>query len=296
MPEQGSEQPGVAIDSPKFALAFIPERWSPARRLAQFLGPPFPVTSDLIKAVRAAENRRTKYFILGEVADLLRAALKEDEAELERLGFSSARNSRRYAAIAETMFLELYSSLDAIRAIVFYAYPTLQGRQNSKTEKLLRRSSERSQGKGFPEEIRVLLASAYETWFPGFRRIRVEISHGDVGTCHLDIGKNKVRYFHGNVRNGRHALIIDDIEGHIATVAGNVFDLVDGVCAFLCSQLEPRQVTAICGLYRARLYERTVSYSESVNSQSGNCSSKSWFESEPDLRCPLREHCHAYSR
>jgi len=279
-----------------FGLSFVPEHWSPARRLAQFLGPPYPVTEELMRAVRAAENRRTKYFILAEVADLLRPALPLDEKELVSMGFSSSKHSRRFASVVETMFLELYASLDAIRAMIFFAYPTLQGRQNSKTEKLFRRASENSHGVGFPEPVKILLAEAYATWYIEFRKIRVELSHGDVGFAHLDATSNKVRYIHGNLGNGCHALVIDDLEDYVTTLAGRVFVLVDSVCNYFCSQLEPRPVTAVCGLYRYRLYERIVSYSADVNSQSGSCSSKRWFETEQDLRCPLRGMCHAYSR
>jgi hypothetical protein len=277
-----------------FLLLFSPDGWSPPRRFGQFLGPPFPTTGLLPKATSAAENRRQKLHILIALASDLRSGLTVDNAEVESQGFSPATGSKKYAAMAETIILELYSILDALRTTIFAAYRNVEGVQNQSTERFFRRAHERGYGPGFPASIRESLSSAYDSWFQELRDIRVEVSHGDVGSCHLDATDNKIRYTHHSIGHDRQRIAIDDLETMLNRNWKYVLAIVDEVFEHLCSRLEPVELRVPCGLFKGRLYERTVSYDENLHFGSGTCFSKHWFEAEPDHLCPLRQQCGAY--
>jgi hypothetical protein len=140
MPD-GDATPSSPKGSPElFLIMFAPQEWTPARRFSFFLGPPFSISRGLVQATRAAENRRQKHSILAGLAKQLRFGLTEDYQELESVGFTSAARSKRFSAVVETMFLELYSSLDAVRS----ALPSLPTSSETREGGEIREAERRS--------------------------------------------------------------------------------------------------------------------------------------------------------
>jgi len=294
MPDGDATQSNPKGNPEFFLIMFAPQEWTPARRFSFFLGPPFSISRGLVQATRAAENRRQKHGILAGLANQLRLGLAEDYQELDDVGFTSAARSKRFSAVVETMFLELYSSLDAVRSALFEAYRRVRGVQNKSTNRLFQRAHEDGYGPEFPEPVRQALSAAYSSWYQELRRIRVELSHGNIGSCHIDLASGKVIYMHDGLGTDQRALVIDDLEAKVNELSNCVFALVDEVFLCLCSQLEPVEVVVPCGVFRERLYERTVSYDDNLDLHSGVCFSKRWFENEPDHLCPVRTRCGAY--
>lgn len=294
MPDNDAAQSSPKGNPELFLIMFSPQEWTPARRFSFFLGPPFPISRALVQAASAAENRQQKHSILAGLANQLRLGLTEDYQELESAGFTSAARSKRFSAVVETMFLELYSSLDAVRSALFEIYRRVRGVQNKSTSRFFQRAHEHGYGPEFPEPVRQVLSAAYSTWYQELRRIRVELSHGDVGSCHIDPASGKVIYTHDGLGTAKRSLVIDDLEAKINELSNCVFALVDEVFLFLCSQLVPVEVRIPCGVFRGRLYERTVSYGDDLDFHSGACFSRRWFENEPEHLCPIRTRCGAY--
>lgn len=294
MPDDDATQSSSRGNPELFLIMFTPQEWTPARRFSFFLGPPFPISRGLVQATSAAENRRQKHSILAGLANQLRLGLTEDYQELESAGFSSAERSKRFSAVVETMFLELYSNLDSVRSALFAVYRQVRGVQNRKTSTLFKLAHQHGYGPEFPEPVRQVLSAAYNTWYQELQRIRVELSHGNIGSCHIDPASGKVIYTHDGLGTGQRALVINDLEAKVNELSNCVFALVDEVFLFLCSELEPVEVRVPCGVFRERIYERTVSHDDNLNFHSGACFSRHWFENEPEYLCPIRTRCGAY--
>ena len=218
----------------------------------------------------------------------------QDLNELERDGYTPASHSREFAALIETLFLELYSSLDGVRRVIYSVFRRVQGVQNKSTETLFQRAHNKSYGVGFPEEICALLDSAYITWFPRLRKIRTEITHGDIGSCHLNTKTNLVQYMHARLRNADGPLIMEDVIGEVNEFYRNVSSLVNELFSFFYAQLEPVDVKVVCGFFKGRVYERVVTLGEDLSFNSGKCFSRSWFERGENPLCPLKDSCGAY--
>lgn len=280
--------------STDFLLMFAPEQWTFAQRFLQFMGPPFEVKFDLSLGARTASSHTAKYRVLAGLANRLRQQLNEDDAELKSKGHSSAIRSKEYAALIETMFCELYASLDGIRRLLFAAFRNVQGVQNKSTEKLFVRAKENGYGVGFPADITAILATAYDTWFVRLRNIRTEVTHGDIGSCHVDASTQKVSYMHIDLGTSNKSLVIDDIESELNTLFENVIALNEGIFASLCTKLVPEERTVLCGIYKGRAYQRNVAFSPTLTFNDGCCTSLQWFHAAPGIECPLRDNCGAY--
>lgn len=163
-------------------------------------------------------------------------------------------------------------------------------------EKLFRRAAEGYYRTEFPEPVKQALSSAFCTWYPELRRIRVEVSHGNIGSCHIDSSTGRIVYMHAGLGTDQRALVIADLEAKLTEFSVHVGELVDCVFEFLCSKLESVEVQLPCGVFRGRLYERCVGYSDNLDFNSGACYSKRWFENEPEHLCPMRSKCGAYLR
>ncbi len=186
--------------------------------------------------------------------------MAEDAVELEKFGHGSGARSREFAAIVETLFCELYAALDGVRRTLYGAYRNVRGVQKESTERLFRRAKEKKYGPEFPEDIRATLASAYDAWFPRLRSIRSEVTHGEIGGCHLDAKSQKVRYMHQGLGTPTRAMVIDDVVGEVNSHFQSVSKLVESVYRPLCSKLEPVEKPFVCGIYRARIYQRVVAF------------------------------------
>lgn len=279
--------------SDTFGLFFTPDQWSAARRFSQFIGRPFN-DREVEKGTRSTLSHLNKFDTLAALANRLVPRLSEDQVELERDGHSAAARGREFAALMETLVCELYASLDGVRRAVFGAYRTVQAVQNSSTEKLFKRAAEWEYGETFPEEVRAVLASAYSEWFPSLKKLRTELTHGDIGSCHLDANSGAVRYVHGGLGTGSRAMVVEDIVDRVNGFAAGVLRVAEAVFAHLYSNLESDERQIMCGIYKGRIYERLVKPEARLTFNSGQCFSKSWFDLAPGFECPLRSRCGAY--
>jgi hypothetical protein len=237
-----------------------------------------------------------KVAVLWRVLERLRPNLVIDRDELDRLGATNNSYSQEFAAVCEAIICALYSALDGLRTFIFGAYRRVQGVQDSSNGKLFDRAKQSHYGSGFPEEVRALLATAANTWFPPLREIRTELTHGCTGSCHLDTDTNLIRYFNtGIIREGR-SYFHNDIENLLRESEANIRELVEGIASIHLAQLVPTPQFHMCGMYRGRWYGRMVAVSHTVSSLDGHCLSYDWFETEDGYFCPLAKQCPAYER
>lgn len=279
-----------------FSLFFAPEQWLKVRLFRQFLGPPFPEHPELVKGSAAVENHLSKFQHLARLASRMRPTLSEDETELIESGYTQAHRSHEYAAVIETLFCELYACLDGVRRSIYGTYKKVRGVQNDSTEKLFARAFRNEYGPEFPEDIRVLMARAYETWFPELRRIRTEVTHGEVGYCHVDRDSGTVTYVHPALRQGDRALVIEKVADKLNVLSQQVVGLTEHLFGFWCDQLYPVERRVVCGIWNGRFYQRDVAPERDVTSASGRCYSVWWFRSSPEHACPLAASCPAFAR
>ena len=280
--------------STDFVLIFAPERWSSIAKFRQMMGSPFKVNRELQKGVSSAENHLSKFGVLAGLANRLKERLPEDQAELAEKGYTPAIRSREFAALVESLFCELYAALDGVRRTLYAAYKNVKGVQNQSIKKLFERANENKYGPEFPEDIRAALAAAFVSWFPRLRSIRTEVTHGDIGSCHLNEDSGKVFYMHGGLGPATRALVIEDVVAELNQNWASVFELVEDIFRSLCAKLEPVERTAFCGIYKGRCYQRKVAPAADLTFNSGRCRSCAWFENEPGYECPLRHSCGAH--
>jgi hypothetical protein len=278
-----------------FGLFFTPDTWPAVHRFSQFIGRPFD-DREVAKGTKAAASHLDKFETLAGLANRLAPNLVEDEIELDRDGHTQAVRAREFAALVETLVCELYASLDGVRRTLYGAYRKVEGVQNESTKKLFERAARSKYGNTFPEEIRLALASAHVLWFSSLRQLRTELTHGDIGSCHLDRQMNRVSYFHSELGTGTRVMVVEDVVGKVNEFARNVSDLVEVVFSHLYLRLELVERRLICGIYKGRAYERLVKPESVLTFDSGRCSSKTWFEREAGLECPLQDQCGAYHR
>jgi hypothetical protein len=279
--------PGPRL-SGKFFIDFLPERWNSLTRFLKLVGPPFPTSPGVLSGAHAASGHLSKYDLLADLANRLAPHLSEDLEELHREGFTPAVRSREFAALTETLICTLYSALDGLRDTLYEAYRKVSGVQRKSTKELFKRAAEKTYGPGFPEATRVPLAEAHGTWFPRLREIRIAVTHGETGFCHLDTKTTHIAYLHGRLKS-------DDIVAEVNADAVAVRKLIEEVFSHLCTLLEPIPRKVICGTYKARFYEREVIPGPGLTFASGRCLSRKWFETESGRECPLRTSCGAYS-
>lgn len=279
-----------------FHLAFAPEHWLKVHRFQQFLGPPFPDHPDVSKGTTAVENHLSKFQHIANLANRLRPSLAEDASQLKEAGYTPAQRSHEYAALVETLFCELYACLDGLRRAIYGTYQRVRGIQKDSTEKLFARAFKCEYGPEFPEEIRSLLATAYRTWFPELRRIRTEVTHGQVGFCHLEQADQIVTYYHSALGSGPQAFVIRDVASKINTLASQVLTLTEDVFEYWYTKLYSVERRVICGIWNGRFYQRDVAPGPELSSASGRCYSAWWFRHSAEPTCPLADSCHAFTR
>jgi hypothetical protein len=281
-------------NSDKFMLYFDPRGWAPEKRFSQFLGPPFVVDVPLSRGVSAVISHLEKYELLGALANDLTHLLDKDERELDELGHTPGTGGRKFAALAEAMLGELYSTLDGLRQVIYSVYRKINGVQNESTYKLFQRAAKSQYGEGFPSDLREVLAAAYASWFPRLRLLRSENTHGEIGGCHLSEGS--IKYMHNGLKENGCALVIEDIVGYLNQLHLYIRSLVNWLFSTLYEKLEPIERVSFCGVFKEHIYERMVAPSANLSFADGRCLSVNWFSKEPELACPLRSSCGAYSR
>jgi hypothetical protein len=274
---------------------FVPEQWDYIIRFTKWHGTPFPTSRDLSNALKTITDHRNKFIALAKRATQLIPELVEERNQLDRCGYSNLEKETEFTAIIESMICELYSCLDGLRNTIYVIYRNVRGVQNKSTEKLFSKAVAEDYGDEFPSEFTNLLKVAYKDWFLELRRIRSELTHRRVGSCLLH-DELRISYRHDALSSGTGVFIIDDIIKWINTYAEHVYVLLNAICKFWLDQLEPREVQEICGFHMGRVMLRVINVAEPVNSDSGLCFFRHFYEEEPKYACPLRDSCAAYTR
>lgn len=283
--------------SDDFGIIFRPEYWSPLERFRTFIGEPFPNDRDLHRGTKAVSDHLGKFEILAGLANRLAQDLHLDHTELQARGHTPAIRSKEYAAIVEALITTLYSALDGLWRTLYGAYKKVRRVQNSSNERMFNLATERGYGDGFPEPIREALAQANATWFPEFCRIRTELTHRELGSCHWDSKADKIFYMHDGLGSASKAHVIDDVSKMLSDMHASVYRLIQRVFEILADQLVALERVVPCGIYRGRFYQRKVALTPDITFHSGNCQSRQWFDKpEESDKCPLRGYCGAYAR
>lgn len=280
-----------------FGIVFRPEDWAPLERFRTFIGEPFLDDHELDRGAKGVSDYLGKFEILAGLANRLAEDLHLDHSELQARGHTPAIRSKEYAAIVEALITTLYSALDGLRRTLYGAYKKVRRVQNSSNERMFKLATERGYGDGFPEPVREALAEANATWFPEFCRIRTELTHRELGSCHWDAKTRKIFYMHGGLGSPTRAHVIDDVPEMLSDMHANVYGLVQRIFRFLAEQLVPVERVVTCGIYRGRIYQRKVALTPDMTFHSGFCQSRRWFDKpEEHDKCPLRGCCGAYAR
>jgi hypothetical protein len=282
------------VTHPTFQLFFAPSTWSEAQRLQILLGSPYSAR-EVSKGVAGIVHHFQKFDTLATLVNRLIPTLEQDRLELERDGFSPSNRSREVAGLIEVLACELYAVLDGVRCSLFGVYKGVQGVQNKSTEKLFKRAATKAFGEGFPENIRSLLADAHADWFYKLRTMRTEVTHGEIGTCHLNPDTGQVSYIHSGLGTKSHALVLDDIVVHLNELADAVRGVVDAICRHLYDGLDKIERNVTCGIHQFLMYERRVRPEAVLTFHSGTCLSRTWFDKESGVKCPMRMKCGAYT-
>ncbi len=280
----------------RFLLQFAPDAWLPAMRFIKFVGPPFLSSKSVHGAIKSCIDHSRKYEILASLANRIQPTLIEDIQQLELNGYTPGARSSEFAAVIEVMVCELYSILDGIRYSLFWMFPNCRGVQQNSTSRLFSRAKSGSYGSEFPEYVRVVLAAANDDWFPELRRLRTAFTHGGLGSCHLDKQTELVAYMNPSLGNAATAHVVPDIVSLVTNLAVAVFGLQKAIFDYLYAQLLPNASYQFCGIYKGRMYRRSVVPTADLNRGSGICDSRDWFETEAEYSCPLASDCPAYAR
>ncbi|MCM2564394.1 hypothetical protein [Janthinobacterium kumbetense] len=178
--------------TPTFKM-FSPEQWGQVDRFKQFYEGTFSFPSHIKKAVSGVGGHFEKAGILIELANDLAPSLEIDINELRQNGVTRAANSRQISAVVESVFTELYSSIDCMRTIISHMYKSTRGMPDS-TRKLFQRIHAGGLGGDFPWELKVAFRNA--NWYEELRIIRDELTHFSLGSCQFDSATKKISYYH----------------------------------------------------------------------------------------------------
>jgi hypothetical protein len=278
-----------------FLLKFAPDQWTPFERFRAFASDTYP-DPWVADGLTAIQDHLSKYEVIAGLVNDLIPTIDEDRKELEEMGYSSSRRSRQIAALCEVLVCELYSSLDGLRDTLFGIYRHVKGIQRTSNEILFRRAKERKYGDEFPDSLRNVLSDAFDAWFRDLKKLRTEVTHGQVGYCHLDKETKEITYHNLGLGDGNKALVIADFITHVSRFFKEIRILMDVIFSFLYRTLKPIPRLQICGIFKARWYGRMVAPKEGLSFSDGNCVSWDWFESLEGHRCPLSSKCGAYAR
>jgi hypothetical protein len=271
---------------------YAPEHWGQVERFAKFYSGTFNFTEPTKKAISGVGNHFNKALVFKSLSTRLQPNLIEDQKELQENGFTHAKNSKELTAVIEEIFTELYSSIDCTRKLVFEIHKKCRGLPDS-TRKMFQKVRSEGGVKEFPEALK----SAFKNtdWFDRLRIIRDELTHLNLGSCHLDKETSKVSYMHHGINLQGKPLIIDDIFLEVDTVFEGVNTFLGSVFHYLNSQLKEDPVFQICGIFFGRVYTRHVGPHDSLGFDGGTCDSHVWFDSPENPRCPFAENCGAYA-
>lgn len=278
-------------------MTYAPHLWDYVDRFAKWHEKPFIKSNALSSGLSTIIGHREKFLTLAKRATLLIPELEKEREELKTQGYSNGDMNREFTGIVETLICELYACLDGLKKTIYAIYRDVQGVQSKSTQKLFQNAAENKYGSEFPTEISTLLKTAYKSWFSTLRCLRTELTHGRIGSCSMQ-EEGQISYMHRGIRPNRNnnIFIIEDIVVWINNNASYVNNLLDRICMFWFSQLEPREVIEPCGIHQGRLLIRAITVTDPLDQDSGLCLFRHAFEAHPDWVCPLTGSCLAYKR
>ncbi|WP_017445684.1 hypothetical protein [Gayadomonas joobiniege] len=274
-----------------FLLAFAPEQWDAVKKFGTFKYEALEGNRYFNRGIQATSDHLDKFRVLAELGNDLIPGFDDDAVELDKNGYSPAKYSRKFAAIAECSVNELYAALDGIRDVIYSVYSKIQGVQKKSTSKLFSKAKNNEYGAGFPDAIIDLLSLAHDDWFLELRKYRTEFTHGSLGSCSKDRYTGKISYMHTGLGDQTKALIIDDFIEYINKVYKEVLLLQESIFEFLYSELPLKPTKVLCGFYTGLAYMRRIEPEKILTINSGICDSSHY-----ETKCPLSEKCGAYSR
>lgn len=272
-----------------FLLNFAPEHWNSVTKFGKF-NHQLPKNGKLFqRGVQATADHLQKFQVLAELASEISPGFDIDRKELDANGYSHAKYSFQFAAVAECCVNELYASLDGIRDVIYAVYSSIQGIQKKSTGKLFIKAKNMEYGTDFPKELYQALSEAHDNWFFRLRKYRTEFTHGSLGSCSKNDETGKISYMHRGMGDASKALVIEDFVEYINSVYKNVLLLQHHVFEFFYKTLPLEPVTVMCGFYTGLGYTRLIHPESPLTMHSGICKSENY-----DTPCPIREKCGAY--
>ncbi len=275
-------------------VSFYPPSWGEVDRFSHFYSTTYRFDERLTGILRGIPGHFHKAIILEELAQSIAPDLRKDREELSAKGYSGNKNGARLAAVIETIFCELYSSVDCARQIVGEVYHGCQGVPDS-TRKFFQNAAAGKMDQKIPEPVRNAFAKA--DWYHMLRKLRDAVTHSDVGSCYLDEGSGKTRYMNTATKDdGDKCLIVEDVFGRIETFKKEVNSFEGQIFRVLNQTIKNEEVFQVCGFFSGRVYSRFVRPLDAVDFNSGRCDALGWFEKEGNPRCPYADNCGAYKR
>ncbi|MGP8201905.1 MAG: hypothetical protein ACLQU4_20635 [Limisphaerales bacterium] len=273
-------------------ITFAPQTWGEVDRFSHFYSTTYRFDHRIQAALRGIAGHFHKSNLLFDLANSIRPDLKKDREELRIKGTTSNKNGARLAAIVETIYCELYSTVDCTRETVAEIYKTFQGVTSKSTRRFFQNAADGTLDPKLPLIVREAFHGAQ--WFPELRKIRDAVTHSNVGSCHLDESTDMVRYMNTAVMVGPGCLVIEDVFQHIQRLLQGINIFTGNVFHELNKTLKDEEVLQVCGFFNGRVYTRFVRPSRAVNFNSGRCDALKWFDKDNNPRCPFAPECGAY--
>ncbi|MEW4453055.1 hypothetical protein AB1L30_10295 [Bremerella sp. JC817] len=275
-------------------LHFSPQHWGEVERFTQFWTTTYTFDRMTQKRLRGIAGHFSKAGYLFQLAKRLAPNLDLDAKQLEESGYSPAHNSKELAAVIESVFCEQYSAIDCCRFVLFKVFPDHKGIKDS-TRKTFQKAFEGEIDQRVPVAIRDAIANTKE-WYFELLRLRDELTHSNVGSCHRDDKTGNVMYMHDGLGTPGKSLVIEDVFAALKTYFDKINDLLGLVFRELNRMLDDKPVELMCGIFGGRCYQRVVRPSEAIDINGGVCKSYQWFDLEEHPDCPLKDGCQAYAR
>ena len=207
-----------------FLLRFYPEEWRHVTKFRLFSATTYKFSDSTRHALNGIEGHMQKYNTILSIAYEYVPRLKKDSKELEKHGYTSAPNAKKLAALVETLYSELYASLDGIRQVLHAVFHNAQGLPSKKTSRLFSNASNGKIDNRVPKSIKNALSNAYDDWFLHLRRIRTNVTHFDIGHCW--IGDNDaIMYVNLSAGSRTKAYVVDDVFNDLTEIFKNVNEL-----------------------------------------------------------------------
>ena len=287
-------------DQPKLAnvIHFVPNKWGQVQKFANFYRMTYRFSSKADLALSGIMGHFYRYNVLIGLSKRLAPELDKEYKESIERGYSDTVHSEELAAIVDSLFCELYSVVDCTRTVIAFVYKNHKCVPTDSTSKLFEYAAiGKKVGKKVkslvymdervPLEIRNALAEGHNDWFPILKKIRDEINHSSVGFCSDFEGRlkgelePKISYFHSGLANIEgNVLVTDDVFKMLSEYEKKINRFLWSVFKALNQTLEDKETEQFCGIFDGRIYKRFVSPHGAVDSHSGRCKSREWFEKE----------------